>query len=450
MRILICNGRIIDPSQRIDAHLNLLAEDGKIICLTAQCQEADRIVDARGLVVSPGFIDMHAHEDPVRNGKRYDQEDKANLACLLRMGVTTCVAGNCGDNFCHPAEFLDLIDREGCYVNVVMLAGYTYFRERLSAAGRYSPASAEERGAICTELKKALDAGCAGISFGLEYVPGMDADELREAADLCSTGKKMIAAHIRGCADQALPAAREIMEAAERAGIPVEISHIGSMAAYGNMAELLKLIDEYRASGVDVCCDCYPYDAFSTAIGSAPYDDLESMHCRVEDIEMCEGVYRGRRCTQEIFDRERAEHPEYLTVGHAMKEDEIRLALMHPNVTLGSDCILSEGNGHPRAAGAFPRFLNRYVGEGGLSLFEALYKITAMPAERLKLPHKGTFRRGADADIVIFDPETIRDRSTFMDPVRAPEGIAAVFVAGQPAVADGKILNGRLGYSIRK
>ena len=148
MKHLIRNGRVIDPSQRIDARLNVLLEDGKVLCLTAETPPADLTTGAGGLVVCPGFIDLHAHEDPLVNGKRYKDPDRANLACLLRMGVTTCLAGNCGDNFGDPTAFLDEIERDGCFVNVAMLAGYTWFRERFSKADRYGAASASEIEAI--------------------------------------------------------------------------------------------------------------------------------------------------------------------------------------------------------------------------------------------------------------------------------------------------------------
>ena len=450
MRHLIRNGRVIDPAGRIDAKLNVLIENGKISFLSREKPDADQITDASGLIVCPGFIDLHAHEDPVRNGVRYADEQKANLACLLRMGVTTCLAGNCGDNFCDPSEFLDLIDREGCFVNVALLAGYTWFREKQSAAGRYQSVSSNEQRSIAAEIAKALEAGCAGISFGLEYVPGMSEEELREAAHLCSPSGKMIAAHIRACAEKAPEAAQEVLKAARAEGVPLQISHIGSMAGYGQMSEFLNLVDSWRANGVDVSCDCYPYTAFSTTIGSAPYDNLEEIHCSYEDIELCEGKYKGLRCTKQIFDEERKEHPGYLTVGHVMKEEEVCMAFRHPNVAVGSDCFLSDGNGHPRAAGSFPRFLSVYAKRCGLSLQEALFRITALPAQRLGLPDKGTLRPGADADIVLFDPDLLKDRATFQQPTLPPDGIRAVFVAGHPAVMDGKIVNGSLGKAIRK
>ena len=449
MKHLIINGRVIDPSQRIDAKLNILLENGKIRKLFTGTLPADTVTDAEGLVVCPGFIDLHAHEDPIINGQRYRDEEKANLACLLRMGVTTCLAGNCGDNFGDPVEFLNETDRDGCFLNVAMLAGYTWFRQKYSEADCYSPASAEERAKIAASVSEALSAGCAGVSFGLEYVPGMSREEVLDAARCCSPFGKMITAHIRACAEESLQAAEEVLEAGRAMGIPVQLSHIGSMAAYGQMKDFLNLVDSMRADGVDACCDCYPYAAFSTTIGSAPYNDLEAIHCDYLDIELCEGEYRGKRCTKEIFERERAIHPEYLTVGHVMNEDEIRLAYRHPNVTVGSDCFLSEGKGHPRAAGAFPRFLSRYAPACGLSLCEALYRITTLPARRIGLKNKGTLRPGADADLVLFDPVQLTDCATFSEPILPPKGIKAVIIGGEAAVLEGKIQRSNLGRAVR-
>ena len=449
MRTLIKNGRMIDPAQRIDAELNLLLADGRVACVTKGEPEADCIIDAEGQVICPGFIDMHAHEDPFENGTFYCDEEKANLACLLRMGVTTCLCGNCGDNFGDPSRFLKHFQDGGCFVNAVMLAGYTYFREKYSAADRYSAVTAEERTVIRNALQKALDDGCAGVSFGLEYVPGINKDELLAAAETCSGSRKLLAAHIRACAEGAEASIAEVLDAAKQAGVPAQISHIGSMAGYGQMKEALRTVDAFRADGVDAACDCYPYNAFSTTIGSAPYDDLEAIHCRYEDIEICEGKNKGKRCTKELFEEERENHPEYMTVGHVMKEEDIRLAFRHPNVMVGSDCFLKQGNGHPRAAGAFPRFIRQYTQACGLSLYEAIERITALPAARLGLSSKGTLKKGADADIVIFDRNILTEKSTFDNPTAAPEGISLVMMNGQIAVQDGKIYNSTLGKALR-
>lgn len=450
MRTVIQGGRVIDPAREIDSVMDVVLENGKILGFNLPQQEGDRLFDASGKIVCPGFVDIHAHEDPMENGRCAEAESDANLACLLRMGVTTALVGNCGENVCDPVEYLAMAEQNGGYVDTVMLAGYTYYREKYSQADRYTPVSDRECEAISAALQEAMDQGCAGVSFGLEYVPGMAENELLCAAQACSKGKKLIAAHIRACAEQAPAAAMEVINAGKRAGVSVQISHIGSMAGYGQMEAFLRCIDQERANGTDVTCDCYPYHAFSTTIGSAPYDDLAAIHCSWEDIEMSEGEYRGQRCTQEIFERERRDHPDYLTVGHVMDEADIRLAYLHPGVLVGSDCYLNHGQGHPRAAGAFPRFLSRYCGEGGLSLPEGIRRMTALPAQRLGLSRKGTLCPGADADLVIFDPVQIRDCATFSSPTLPPAGIEAVFLHGEIAVENGRIVCGNLGRAIRR
>ena len=449
MKILIKNGRLIDPAQRIDAKLNLLTANGIVASITQDEPEADFVIDAFGDIVCPGFIDLHAHEDPVENGTIYCDEGRANLACLLRMGVTTCLCGNCGDNFCNPSQFLDMYQNGGCFVNVAMLAGYTYFREKYSSADRYSPVTKQEMEIICGEVENALKNGCAGLSFGLEYVPGISTEELLAAFQLCTSSSRLVSAHIRACAEGVLPAVKEILETARKTEVPVQISHIGSMAGYGQMKELLKTVDEYRGNGLSAGCDCYPYAAFSTMIGSAPYDDLEAIHCRYEDIEICEGQHRGERCTKELFEEERNNHPEHLTVGHVIKDEEIKTAFMHPNVVVGSDAFLNHGNGHPRASGAFPRFFKIYAPACGLSLNDAIERVTFLPARTLGLSNKGTLKIGADADLVIFDPERITDNSTFSHPTSPPDGISWVIINGQTAAKDGKITNGKLGRALR-
>ena len=330
-----------------------------------------------------------------------------------------------------------------------MLAGYTYFREKYSSANRYSPVMQQELGRVCKEVAKALNNGCAGVSFGLEYVPGINREELLAVSQLCTSSGKLISAHIRSCAEESLPAVKEILETARKADVPVQISHIGSMAGYGQMKELLQTVDEYRGNGLSAGCDCYPYDAFSTTIGSAPYDNLKAIHCRYEDIEICEGEHRGERCTKELFEEERNNHPERLTVGHVINDEEIKTAFKHPNVVVGSDAFLNHGNGHPRASGTFPRFFRIYAPACGLSLINAIEKVTSLPAKTLGLSGKGTLKIGADADLVIFNPERIKDNSAFDHPTSPPDGISWVIINGQAAVKDGKITNGKLGRALR-
>ena len=453
MRTLIKGGLVLDPANRIQSVLNVLMEDGRIAAVTEAEPVADEVVDAAGCIVAPGFIDIHMHEDPLNeDGTLYRDEDKAIFNCMLRMGVTTAIGGQCGINVHRPSEYLDVIDREGAAVNVGMFAGHAFLREQAGHADKYSRVTEEELRAIENSAARELDGGCLGVSFGIRYVPGIDAEELRRTAAPCRRDGKVIAAHIRDDAAQVVPAARELLEAGRVLGVSAQVSHIGSMGGFGQMRELLRLVDGYRIGGLDASCDCYPYTAFSTMIGSTTYDDgwRERYGCGYDAVEICEGKYRGRRCTEEIFNEVRRDNPECLTVCYVMAENDIDMAMAHPNVMLASDGIMNHGQGHPRAAGAFPRLFAEYVRTGKLPLYEAVRMATIMPAEKLGLKSKGRLTPGADADVIVFDPEKIADRATFMEPTLPPVGIDGVWIGGRLAAKDCRIVNGRLGSSVRK
>ena len=456
MRILIRGGHVIDPANRIDSDLNILIRDGKIeslipggICAPGgDATHIDQTIDATGMIVCPGFIDMHMHEDPI------DQDGNIRqciFPAMLRMGVTTVLAGNCGDNAADPVRYLNEVDRQGCAVNVAMLAGHTWFRSAIGLKDLYAPASPSQIAAIRRELEKALDGGCIGLSYGLRYVPGMTTEEFLETAAAAAPQRRLVAAHVRDDAEYIFDAAEEFILAARRYHVPLQFSHIGSMGGFGQMKDLLGRLDAWRSQGIDICADCYPYDAFCTNIGASTYDDgwLERYHCGYDAVEMCEGPYRGKRCTQEIFNEMRQTMPQALTICYCMRAEDVARALSHPAVCLGSDGILSDGQGHPRAAGAFARFLSRYAGSGNITLYDAINKMTAFQAERIGLPSKGRLNAGADADIVIFDPKTIKDRATFQEPLTPPEGIACVLIGGQIALQDGKICSMNLGKALR-
>lgn len=451
MKTLIRNGLVIDPANRVCAKLNLLLEDGKVAMVTAGEPEADEVVDAAGKIVTPGFVDIHMHEDPVEGGHIADDEATAIFCSMLRMGVTTALGGQCGINQCHPAEYLDLVDREGAAVNVAMLAGHTWFREQSGHEDKYTPVTRQELEQMQRAMAEALDRGCLGVSYGIRYSPGIDERELLATASVCQKEDKMIAAHIRSDAAEVFEAAREFLNVGKALDLPVQVSHIGSMAGFGQMEEFLRMVDEEKMNGLRVTCDCYPYYAFSTTIGSTTYDEgwLERYHCDYDVVEMCEGKYKGQRCTKEIFEEMRREHPEYLTVCYVMKDTDVDMAFRHPNVMLGSDGIMDHGQGHPRAAGSFPRLIARFVNTGKLGLYEAVSMMTAMPAEKMGLKTKGRLNVGADADLVIFDPERISDGATFMEPTLPPTGIERVYIGGRLAAQEGRILRSKLGRAVR-
>ncbi len=453
MKTLIKNGLVIDPANRVQSRLNLLLDGGKVAAVTSGEPAADQVVDATGKIVSPGFIDIHMHEDPVGpDGKLVKTEDTAIFNCMLRMGVTTAIAGQCGLNQYDPGAYLDLIDRDGAAVNVGMLAGHAFFRERAGHMDKYTPVTEAELAAMETDLARALEQGCLGISYGIRYVPGIDRRELERTAALCRKQDKMIAAHIRSDAGEVLDAAREFLDVGDALGLSTQVSHIGSMAGFGQMEEFLALVDRRRMNGMRVSCDCYPYYAFSTTLGSATYDPgwMERYHCGYDVVELCEGKYKGQRCTKEIFDEVRRDNPGCMTVCYVMQDQDVDMAFRHPNVMLGSDGIMNCGQGHPRASGSFLRLLAKFARPGKLSLFDAVNRMTAMPAEKLGLTKKGRLNVGADADVVVFDLDKVEDLATFQNPTLPGRGIDYVWIGGRLAARDCRIIEGDLGRSVRK
>ena len=448
MKTLIYGGRVIDPRNHTDGIRNLLIEDGKVAYVGTGFPEADTRIDATGKIVSPGFIDIHMHEDPVENGAIR----QCIFPMMLRQGVTTAVGGNCGGNVYDPTEYLKLVDRDGVAVNVALFAGHEHFRIAAGASDIYGGSTEQQRRTMAENIRTALDNGCVGVSFGLRYVPGADKEEFFRAAACCQESGKLIASHVRDDADAIFDSIDEFCEAGVKFGLPVQISHIGSMGGFGQMEEVLAQVDGYKLRGLDIAMDCYPYFAFSTHLGATTYDPgwLERYHCDYDVLEFCEGKYKGRRATKETFDEMRRDDPDILTVCYVMKEADIRRALGHPAVMLGSDGVTNQGQGHPRAAGAFPRFLAEFSRKGEISLYDAIGKMTAMPAERLGLTGKGRLSVGADADIVILDYETIQDKATFAEPALAPVGVEYVLIGGEVALEKGVILKETCGSAVRK
>lgn len=449
MRISIENGRVIDPASRVDSRLNLVLEDGKVAALTTQPVEADKHIDASGRVVCPGFVDIHMHEAPVRD---LADLSKSIFGAMVRMGVTTMVGGNCGDNVLPPEEYFKAVEQSGLPGNLALLAGHGAARKAVGVTDCYASMTDAQVAAAARVLEQWLDAGCWGISYGIRYFPGMDRRELMATAKLCKKDHLLVAAHVRDDAAYIFDSIDEFLEPGWEYGLKMQVSHLGSMGGYGQMAQVLAKLDEARSRGLDVMADCYPYSAFSTEIGETTYDPgfLERYHCDYSDIVLCDGKYKGQRCTEEIFRELRETEPDTITVAHVMRPEDVEKAMAHPAVMLCSDGLMHAGQGHPRAAGTFPRLIAEYVRGGKLSLYQAIEKMTSLPAQRLGLTNKGNLSIGSDADVVIFDPETIRDKSTFQEPDLAPEGIDWVLVGGEVACDHGTLVRTNLGRVLRR
>lgn len=449
MELLITNGRVIDPANGIDSNLNILVRDGKIAALTRDIPRGDfTVIDAKNRVVTPGFIDIHMHEAPVCD---LGDMESSIFGSMLRMGVTTAVGGNCGDNELPPEEYWNAVSGK-LPVNLALMAGHGSARRQAGFRDKYASLSPKNIKEVAKILRTWLDQGCFGISYGIRYIPGINREELMSTARLCKNEKLLISAHVRDDADFIFESLEEFLELGWVYDIPCQVSHIGSMGGYGQMAGVLSMLDEARHKGLDVMADCYPYSAFSTSIGATTYDPgfMERYRCGYDAIILCGGKYDGQHCTEEIFHEMRREAPGTLTVAHVMAPEDVALAMAHPSVMLASDGITEGGSGHPRAAGSFPRLIDRYVRSGVLTLYQAVEKMTHLPARRLGLAHKGNLSIGSDADLVIFDPDTICDKATFAEPSLAPEGIDYVILGGEIACRNGGIVNSTLGKPVRR
>ena len=444
--IKIVNGKIIDVENKTARQGDLGIKDGIISDIGSVPAQAKVVIDAEGKYVSPGFIDIHMHEEDFSLTKKqeYDISDT-----MLNMGVTTCVAGNCGNNRQSILELYDFVNEKGNPVNYLTYIGHNFLRVEAGNTDIYKRSSKEQIEKMQRWVKEAVDFGAIGVSYGLEYCPGIDTEEaVAITKEIQGRDDLLLAAHYRKDAIHALDSINEMAYIGREAKIPFQISHLSSCSAFGNMKEALDLIQDIRDKGTDIMVDAYPYDAFSTYIGSAVFDEgcFETWGKSYDAIMLTEDPYKGVYCDKELFEKVRKEYPKMLVVAYVMNEEEIIEALNHPLVMVASDGIYRNHSGHPRGAGTFPRVIGRFVRDMKvMEFFDAISKMTYMPAQRLKLNRKGLLKEGYDADITIFDYDTIIDKATFQEPQLRPEGIDYVILGGKLAIEKGKTVNNTLG-----
>ena len=444
--VKIINGKIIDLENNKIIEGDIGIKDGKIADMGSVSGEAELVIDAGENHISPGFIDIHMHEEDFTLTKKeeYDISDT-----MLNMGVTTCAVGNCGNNRQGIKELYDFINEKGNPVNYLTYIGHNFLRVQAGNSDIYKSSTKEQIKKMQKAVKEAVDFGAIGVSYGLEYCPGIDTEEaIAITKEIHGREDLLLAAHYRKDAIHALDSINEMAYIGREAKIPFQISHLSSCSAFGNMTEALALIQEIRDSGTDIMVDAYPYDAFSTYIGSAVFDEgcFETWNKSYDAIMLTEEPYKGVYCDKELFEKVRKEYPKMLVVANVMNEEEIIEALNHPLVMAASDGIYRNHSGHPRGAGTFPRIIGRFVRDMKvMEFFDAVYKMTLMPARRLKINNKGLLKEGYDADITIFDYDRIIDKATFREPQLRPEGIDYVLIDGKVAIEKGKTVNNTLG-----
>ena len=453
--LVIHNGHVTDPSGRISSRLNVGVKNGRIAAVTRDKISGETEIDAAGLIVSPGFIDMHMHEDPYNPDK--DAFEFLISDSMLKMGVTAVIGGNCGiGTMQNPVAYLDAADRLGYPVNIGMMSPHENLRAAFGDFSRYEPVARHRIGGMCELLQIHMDGGCLGLSFGIEYIPGIDKEEATELMRIAEKSDKIVAVHQRSDGDKAISSVEELAGYAAETGARLQISHLSSMCSFGSMSEAISIIDSCRSKGMDILFDGYPYYAFCTAIGSAVFDEGFLDKYRYGDeyyarLQVDAGYLQGKEMDREEFYKIREKDPGALVVAHLLNGEEVDLCITHPAGIVVSDGLYSNGQGHPRGSGTFPKLIREYVVERKLlTLEDAIEKITWLPAQRMGLRGKGSLKPGSDADITIFDLNEIRDGATYLEPLKPPAGIEYVIINGRIALAGGEIKNTRLGRSVRK
>jgi N-acyl-D-amino-acid deacylase len=495
--LVIRRGRVADGTGNPAFFADIGVKSGRIVALGRFEGNGDIEIDATGMVVAPGFIDVHTHADDVAEMPRAEN--------FVRMGVTTVVLGNCGGSALDVAKLFREIERAKVAVNVATLIGHNTVRREAMGGSFDRPPTAAELVKMKTLVEQAMKDGAAGLSTGLIYLPGTFSrtDEIVELARVAATYDGIYTSHMRHEDVRIYEALDEVFQIAREAHCRAEVSHIklSGPNAWGQAERVLGVIDRARSDGLDITQDEYAYTASSTGISQLIPDwALEGGHANFlermnnsaqKDKVMSEMKvslkYKGRkdfsyaviaeykhdrslngknipqaakqsRGSDSLDDQvamilEIEQNGGASGVFHGMNEEDLKAFMRHPNTMIACDSGIrkfGEGLPHPRGYGNNARVLGKYVRElKVLRLEDAIRKMTSLPAETFHLTDRGALCRGNWADIVIFDPERIQDVATFEDPHHYPIGFKAVIVNGVAVVKDDAHTGAMPGQALR-
>jgi len=438
---VITNGRVMDPESGLDAVRNVGILAGKIRAISTGSLVGKTKIDAKGLVIAPGFIDLHQHGQDAEND-RVKAADGVTTSLELEVGVADV------DSWYAARAKNALINFGASVGHIPVRMAVMHDPGGLLPAGdaAHRPATAAELEQIQAGIEKGLHRGALAVGLGPAYTAAATNWEILEVFQIAARYGASIHVHIRGSTpaeEGNLTGFQEVLSDAVATGAPLHVVHIQSTGGL-NVVHELDMIRGARARGLDVTAEAYPYDHGMTALQSALFDNKED----APDSYFASLLWpeTGEHLTRDSFLRYRKTTG--LVILPATTAEMVRAAIADPLTMIASDGILIAGKGHPRTAGTYARVLGEYVRqEKVLSLMDALRKMTLMPAQRLEkhapvFRDKGRIRIGADADITVFDPDKVIDKATYEEPLQYSEGIHFVFVNGTLVVKDGKLVDG--------
>jgi len=496
--LLIRGGRVVDGTGSPACFADVAVKDGRIVAIGKPAGEATTTLEARGLIVAPGFIDVHTHAENI--------EDLPLGENFLRMGVTTLVLGNCGGSALNVGEFFKKLEDTRISPNIATLIGHNTVRSHVMGGAFNRQPTSEELTRMKELVDRAMKDGALGLSTGLIYLPGTFAktDEIIELSKVASTNDGMYVSHMRDEGLDILESLNELFQIAREARLRAHVSHIklSGKPAWGRARKIIEAIEKARADGLDITQDQYAYTASSTGISqlipeAAREGGKEKFLERIHDPaqkaeivrEMKAKLKRGQRESYEYaviadYDKDTSLNGKNVVEAAKLKhgsdslddqielileiqsnggaggvffgidENDLRLFMQHPNTIFASDSGVrkfQDGVPHPRGYGNNTRVLANYVRELKLlRLEEAIRRMTSLPATTFRIQDRGQVREGNWADLVLFNPTTVQDSATFSDPHHYATGFAAVIVNGVIVVKDDAHTRARPGMIVRR